>query len=120
MLTPEGIAEELARISRHPYVAPAEIAEPGAEEPAQPAVKNGFNKILALLRRVTGVDFSEVAIRKAEQLAEARGVAVTWAQADLLGYLGTVTSREPSAEEAYDELEVRALTGAGAEGAVSH
>ena len=38
----------------------------------------------------------------------------------LLGYLGTVTSREPSAEEAYDELEVRALTGAGAEGAVSH
>ena len=38
----------------------------------------------------------------------------------LLGYLGTVTSREPSAEEAYNELEVRALTGAGAEGAVSH
>jgi two-component system CheB/CheR fusion protein len=58
-LTPEGIAEELARISRHPYVAPAEIAEPGAEETAQPAVKNGFNKILALLRRATGVDFTQ-------------------------------------------------------------
>src|SRR6266542_729733 len=57
-LTPEGIAEELARISRHPYVAPAEIAEPGAEETAQLADKNGFNKILALLRRATGVDFS--------------------------------------------------------------
>src|SRR6266542_3893796 len=57
-LKPEGIAEEIARISRHPYVAPAEIAEPGAEGTAQPAVKNGFNKILALLRRVTGVDFS--------------------------------------------------------------
>ena len=38
----------------------------------------------------------------------------------LFGCLGTVTSREPDAEEAYDELEVRALTGAGAEGAVSH
>ncbi|HSE72068.1 MAG TPA: cation acetate symporter [Nocardioidaceae bacterium] len=38
----------------------------------------------------------------------------------LLGYIGTVTSREPSAEEAYPELEVRSLTGAGAEGAVSH
>ena len=38
----------------------------------------------------------------------------------LLGYIGTVTSREPSAEAAYNELEVRALTGAGAEGAVSH
>jgi two-component system, chemotaxis family, CheB/CheR fusion protein len=57
-LTPEEIAEEIARISRHPYVAPAEITESGPEEPAQTAVKNGFNKILALLRRVTGVDFS--------------------------------------------------------------
>ena len=38
----------------------------------------------------------------------------------LMGYLGTITSREPSSAEAYPELEVRALTGAGAEGAVSH
>ena len=38
----------------------------------------------------------------------------------LFGYLGAVTSREPEAEAAYDELEVRALTGAGAEGAVTH
>ena len=38
----------------------------------------------------------------------------------LLGYLGTVTSKEPSAEERYTELEVRALTGAGAEQAVKH
>jgi cation/acetate symporter len=36
------------------------------------------------------------------------------------GWLGTVTSRDPDAEAAYDELEVRSLTGAGAEGAVSH
>jgi cation/acetate symporter len=36
------------------------------------------------------------------------------------GWLGTVTSKEPEAVEAYDELEVRSLTGAGAEGAVSH
>jgi cation/acetate symporter len=38
----------------------------------------------------------------------------------LLGYLGTITSREPSSVAAYPELEVRALTGAGAEGAVTH
>jgi cation/acetate symporter len=38
----------------------------------------------------------------------------------LFGYLGTITSRDPAAEAAYDELEVRSLTGAGAEGAVSH
>ena len=37
---------------------PRRNREPGEEEAAQPAVKNGFNKILALLRRVTGVDFS--------------------------------------------------------------
>jgi cation/acetate symporter len=36
------------------------------------------------------------------------------------GWLGTVTSREPAAEERYTELEVRALTGAGAESAVQH
>ncbi len=33
---------------------------------------------------------------------------------------GTITSKEPSAEERYTELEVRALTGAGAEQAVQH
>ena len=38
----------------------------------------------------------------------------------LLGYIGTITSREPSAEERFTELEVRALTGAGAEGATHH
>ena len=38
----------------------------------------------------------------------------------LLGFLGSVTSTEPEAEAAYDELEVRSLTGAGAEAAVVH
>ena len=38
----------------------------------------------------------------------------------LLGYIGTVTSREPASEAAYPELEVRALTGAGAEAAITH
>ncbi len=36
------------------------------------------------------------------------------------GWLGTVTSKDPEAVAAYDELEVRSLTGAGAEGAVHH
>ena len=38
----------------------------------------------------------------------------------LLGYLGAITSRDPEAEAAYDELEVRSLTGAGAESATIH
>ncbi|MDO9455566.1 cation acetate symporter [Nocardioides sp.] len=37
-----------------------------------------------------------------------------------LGWLGTVTSKEPATEERYTELEVRALTGAGAEKATVH
>ena len=37
-----------------------------------------------------------------------------------LGWLGTVTSNEPAAVEAYPELEVRSLTGAGSEKAVLH
>ncbi len=37
-----------------------------------------------------------------------------------LGWLGSVTSREVAAEERYTELEVRALTGAGAEQASTH
>ncbi|WP_182378852.1 cation acetate symporter [Nocardioides sp. WS12] len=36
------------------------------------------------------------------------------------GWLGSITSKEPAAEERYTELEVRALTGAGAEQAVVH
>ena len=38
----------------------------------------------------------------------------------LFGFLGTMLSRENSAEERYTELEVRALTGAGSEKAVIH
>lgn len=37
-----------------------------------------------------------------------------------LGWLGSVTSKEPDAEERFTELEVRALTGAGAEVAIKH
>ncbi len=38
----------------------------------------------------------------------------------LLGYIGSITSKEPSAADRYTELEVRALTGAGAEQASKH
>jgi cation/acetate symporter len=38
----------------------------------------------------------------------------------LLGFLGTITTKDREAVQEFDELEVRSLTGAGAEGAVSH
>jgi SAM-dependent methyltransferase len=44
--------------------------------------------------QVTGVDFSDVALAKARELAEARGVRAEWTQADLLDYR--------PAEQAYD------------------
>jgi len=50
VLTPRAIAEELARLSGHPYV--KEQAEP------MPS-KNGKDKILALLLAATGVDFAQ-------------------------------------------------------------
>ena len=37
-----------------------------------------------------------------------------------LGWLGTVLSKETESQDAFNELEVRALTGAGAEGATTH
>ncbi len=38
----------------------------------------------------------------------------------MLGIIGALSKREPAAEDRYTELEVRALTGAGSEKAVSH
>ena len=38
----------------------------------------------------------------------------------LMGYLGTITSKDQDAVDKYDELEVRSLTGAGAEQPVLH
>ena len=59
VLPPQRIAQELSRLSRHPYV----ITLPGHERadeppPSSPKEKDGFRAILALLRRATGSDFS--------------------------------------------------------------
>jgi two-component system, chemotaxis family, CheB/CheR fusion protein len=51
ILTPEGIAQELERISRHPYLTPI-------QEEASAKGQNGFHKILVLLQKAIGVDFT--------------------------------------------------------------
>src|SRR5258706_6426699 len=56
VLTPERIAKELARISRHPFVNP--VPSTTAEEELS-AARNGFRKILTLLQKSKGVDFSD-------------------------------------------------------------
>jgi len=51
VLSPEGIAHEIARIARHPYVAPT-AEQGGGEEGA------GHGRIAEIVRRATGVDFT--------------------------------------------------------------
>lgn len=81
VLPPEEIATELARISRHPYVADGHLlgrSEAGGREP-----ETYMGQIFRLLRRVTKVDFSEykpptigrriqrrMVMRKIEQMGE--------------------------------------------------
>ncbi len=52
ILPPEGIARELARLARHPFVGPC------AEEVLKPGEESVFGQILNLLKRKTGVDFT--------------------------------------------------------------
>jgi two-component system CheB/CheR fusion protein len=52
IMSPEGIARELARLCRHPYVAPAHGVESGPDETDQQ-----FGQIFGMLRNTTGVDF---------------------------------------------------------------
>lgn len=54
VLPPKGIARELARISRHPYIARGEAAE----AKLVPAENTGLSAIFQLVRRSTGVDFT--------------------------------------------------------------
>ena len=57
VLPPQGIAEELTRISRHPYVVSTEPSPPPEVE-APPIIKDGFKRILNMLRKAHGVDFT--------------------------------------------------------------
>jgi two-component system CheB/CheR fusion protein len=114
VLPPEGIALELARIGRHPYLALAAMPKLDEESPGSEAE---VNKVFVLLRAATGVDFSlykpttlkrriarRMALQKVESLARyARFLAQTPAEVDALyqDLLINVTSffREPKAFE---------------------
>ena len=53
VLPPEGIALELTRIARHPYISPV-----GLEDVMKPEEQTVFGQILSILKRDTGVDFT--------------------------------------------------------------
>jgi two-component system, chemotaxis family, CheB/CheR fusion protein len=54
--TPEGIAEELAAIGKHPYLVP-----PPRKEPQEAAIRPGdvFHRILGRVLKATGIDFTQ-------------------------------------------------------------
>ena len=56
ILPPKGIAKELARIARHPYL--ERQTKPDASGEASPVPGTGLNTIFQILRRATGVDFT--------------------------------------------------------------
>ena len=56
VLSPQNIAQELERVRQHPYVA-GTLLEPGAE--GEETVDAYMSQVFRLLRRATGVDFSE-------------------------------------------------------------
>jgi two-component system, chemotaxis family, CheB/CheR fusion protein len=55
VLPPKGIADELARIARHPYVARTHVEDAEIE----PTAESGLTAIFHMLRRSTGVDFMQ-------------------------------------------------------------
>jgi two-component system CheB/CheR fusion protein len=55
VLPPQEIAKELARLGQHPYISPA---PPKDEAEPTPATLESMARILGLLRRATGVDFT--------------------------------------------------------------
>jgi two-component system CheB/CheR fusion protein len=55
VLPPKGIAEELARIEKHPYIAKAPAH---ADELLSPVATSDVNGLFTLLREATGVDFA--------------------------------------------------------------
>ena len=61
---------------------------------------------------ITGADFAWFPLRNPGLVSIPLGF--------LFGVIGTLTGREPAAEDRFTELEVRALTGAGSEKAISH
>ncbi|HSK09942.1 MAG TPA: chemotaxis protein CheB [Vicinamibacterales bacterium] len=129
--SPEGIAEELVRLSRHPY-----LSASGAGEGAAPGDddRDHLAAIFALLRRQAGVDFGgykrttilrridrRIALRRAHSLeeygrmlhddpTEARALA-----ADMLIHV-TSFFRDPDAFTALKELVFRPLVARKADG----
>ena len=97
VLPPDGIARELVRIGRHPYVAHAEEAAPMAAPESE-----HYRKILALVRTASGVNFEhyrETTIRR----RILRRMAVH-SHTDLAEYASYLEKNRPESHALYENL----------------
>ncbi len=79
-----------------------------------------FATILAVVAGLTLTSASSVAHDLYATLPLSNPGIISIPLGFFLGWLGTVTSKEPEAEDRFTALEVRAFTGAGSEGAIQH
>jgi two-component system, chemotaxis family, CheB/CheR fusion protein len=99
VLPPRGIARELARIARHPYVVKSESAEAAA---LIPSADMGLNTIFQLVRRSTGVDFTNY--RQTTILRRIQRRMVVQKLDELEDYVKYVRSNPAELKKLYQDL----------------
>ena len=100
VLPPKGIAKELDRIHRHPYISLKE-EEPSPTEPS-PSGKDDFSRILGQLRERSGVDFSQYRPNTIHRRSLRRMMIL---KLDSLGDYGKYLKEHPEeGEKLYDEV----------------
>ena len=101
VLPPEAIARELARIGQHPYV----TTSPAVEHGPQDGDEASFHKILTLLRKSFGVDFS--AYRDTTIRRRIMRRMVLHIKEDLADYARTLEKEGPELEALYQDILIR-------------
>ena len=85
------------------------------------AVESGHEDTVRMLRKVVEIDPATSRVRAKAKVDKGGTMGIVSIPLGFLGaILGTVCTREPSAEARFPELLVRANTGLGAEKATAH
>ena len=99
VLSPKDIGRELARLGRHPYIAPTGSKEPNKSDPTSGEAIAG---ILALLRNATGVDFSYYKPTTVQRRIQRR---MALQRVDTLnGYLNKLRSDSAEVHALYEDI----------------
>jgi two-component system, chemotaxis family, CheB/CheR fusion protein len=98
VLPPRGIAQELARIARHPYVTRARVEEAEIEA----STRGGLSAIFNVLRRSVGVDFTQY--RQTTLLRRIRRRMVVHKLDGMKEYVKYVQSNQAEIKALYQDL----------------